>query len=280
MSAAALSLFLIGDQQPNFWVRVEKTAASNRLKRGAKIQVLQSQREQDLSHDSGVEFGLHEMTTKDTRPNYLFFCRIGPKLFSAGMHFSMKGLSEVQKAARRGDFNDGCLALWERAREWKRFQGCFYVIISDAGRWDADQNRGVEVSADRYKRDTETPFGRPASGPTDRPTINRQSTCEKILLCIAFFIHPLEHSPRNEWRDKKYSIIPRRARARHHSTSRGGISQKHQNLKRLFYLVELITPTPIYFVLAAGCWTKTKRKGFCSRLKTIYTQTYCIANIL
>jgi hypothetical protein len=74
--------------------------------------VPQPQREQDLSHDSGVEFGLHEMTTKDTRPNYLFFVASrGPKLFSAGMHFSMKGLSEVQKAARRGDFNDGCLAL-------------------------------------------------------------------------------------------------------------------------------------------------------------------------
>jgi hypothetical protein len=110
VSAAALSLFLIGDQQTEFLSeRVEKTAATNR---GAKFQVLQPQREQDLSHDSGVEFGLHEMTTKDTRPNYLFFCRIGPKLFSAGMHFSMKGLSsEVQKAARRGDFNDGCLAL-------------------------------------------------------------------------------------------------------------------------------------------------------------------------
>lgn len=193
-----------------------------------------------------------------------FFVALDRKLFSAsGMHFSMKGLSEVQKAARRGDFNDGCLALWERAREWKRFQGCFYVIISDAGRWDADQNRGVEVSADTNKRDTETPFGRPAQGrQTDQLTINRQSTCEKILLCIAFFIHPLEHSPRNEWRwDKKYFIIPRRARARHHSARRRNLTKAPKS-EKVFYLVELITPTPIYFVLAAIAAGPEKRVLF------------------
>jgi hypothetical protein len=131
--------------------------------------VQQPQREQDLSHDSGVEFGLHEMTTKDTRPNYLFFVATPSKLFSAGMHFSTKGLRcRKLLVARRGDFNDGCLEAFESARGSESvFKAAFMLSLAMQG--DEMQIRtagwrSLSRAADAYKRDTETPFGRP----TDR----------------------------------------------------------------------------------------------------------------
>lgn len=109
MTSVCGGTIIIFNRRPTteFLGRVKKSNKS-----GVKFRCAAApKRKQDLSHDSGVEFGLHEMTTKDTRPNYLFFValRAMKSFLSARM---LKGLRRCRKLdARRGDFNDGCLAL-------------------------------------------------------------------------------------------------------------------------------------------------------------------------
>jgi len=135
--------------------------------------------------------------------------------------------------------------LFSRERK-QRAQGCALPLLSLA-------------MHHREMRCRSEPRGGRQNKRNEPPTINRQSTCEKIVL--PFFIHPLEHSPRKT--EKTLKILYHPAEHAHGTTPDQIPLGKHQNQtwERVFYLVELITPTPIYFVLAAGWIT---RKGFFS----------------